>query len=1192
MPSDPNPPETARTPDPTAPRPSRAADGETVSAPANAGASVGDTADPDAHTDLLEDVRAVLAPPEQPGELGRLGRYRVLRVLGRGGMGVVFAAEDEKLKRLVALKAMLPGLAASASARKRFVREAETAAKVEHDHIVPIYDIAESNGVPFIAMPLLVGHTLADRLKAGEPLPVGDVLVIGRHVADGLAAAHAAGLIHRDIKPANVWLEMKVALKAEGGPAEAVGERTDEDRTNPAADSSVAYPLPSSAAFPSSPPALAGVFRRARILDFGLARSLRDAGLITASGAVMGTPAYMAPEQARGLAVDHRADLFSLGIVLYQMTTGKRPFRGDDTFAVLTALATDTPPAPAALNPAVPPALSALIERLLAKEPGDRWPPTAQAVADELARLTDHPLPAPVPVFVPPTLPAPPVEDRTADLTEVLAPRAAPAPRAARRGCRGRAGRARRRRVRRDARPQARADDRTHARRGRRAAEEAGRPEAGAEGRAEARGRRRTPEGARVDSPERRGGAGFSRWRVARTQARRGVAGRTDSRPRCETARRRGRQRHHRREPAGADRRPVTGSGAGPERHRRFRRGAGEARRVPRTRRAGLSLPRRNGRLRLRPLATQPVSAPAKPVPEPHAGDERRVEAPGTANRTGEPGAGQREGDEGRGRATGGGAAELPRRVPGRRRRADRGPRRAGSGAAHRRAAEDAPVAPRHRGRVRGPAARLEGMVDQGAGRRRARRAAGRTAGRVGRRAGFHQRGPAQTGRAAADSQRTETERLGGDRRGASAPPHDSQCGERGPDRSDRNRGHQSRCREARGGDAELPHRVHRRRDRAEAAGAAEARSVQRRAAEGIGVGARRRRPGHRRRQRSDPGLRPRRGLAARRARPDDRLAERHSGRRRRGPREPTRRSADRRVPVPVGHGRRRRGAGRGRATPRRARPLSDQDEGHPEGDRQVGRRAAGRAHRVRRRRDRAEGGDPGAAGGGGRGTRPRRESSTRLPRRDGDGQAGRSPPARPVRAQAGVAHPRERTAPVRLGAPRGATPARRHCQPVRPRRHRRGARTGRYVPVGGRCRFPEPERRGRHRRRAESVDRVRAHSDAEPGQLATGDRGRAGGTQGPPPAHRCGARQHRGDRRRAGRPPRLAAAHRSDARQHRGHGGRAEASARPEAAYAHAGPQPAGRGRERRTPRHAHRVGRAEPQPHRGHRRRRDQTR
>ncbi|HYH66525.1 MAG TPA: protein kinase [Urbifossiella sp.] len=291
-----------------------------------------------------DDPFAALAPAEAEGELGRLGGYRVLRLLGQGGMGAVFEAADDRLGRRVALKVMLPTLAAKPASRQRFLREARAAAAVEHDHIVPIYQTGEDRGVPFLAMPLLAGETLDDRLHSGRPLAVADVLRIGREVAEGLAAAHAAGLVHRDIKPSNVWLERTPG----------------------------------------------GAFKRTRILDFGLARSATGADGLTASGAIVGTPAYMAPEQARGAAVDARADLFSLGCVLYRAAAGRRPFPGNDTFAVLTALATTEPPAASEVNPAVPAGLSNLITRLLAKDPAGR-PASARAVADELARLASEP---------------------------------------------------------------------------------------------------------------------------------------------------------------------------------------------------------------------------------------------------------------------------------------------------------------------------------------------------------------------------------------------------------------------------------------------------------------------------------------------------------------------------------------------------------------------------------------------------------------------------------------------------------------------------------------------------------------------------------------------------------------------------------------------------------------------------------
>jgi serine/threonine protein kinase len=230
-------------------------------------------------------------------------------------MGAVFLAEDPELRRRLALKVMLPRFAADPVARVRFLREARAQAAVEHDHIVTIFQVGEANGIPYLTMPLLKGQTRSAALKTNPRPPVAEVLRVGREIAEGLAASHEAGLVHRDVKPSNVWLE---------------GKR-----------------------------------RRVKILDFGLARPSGpsdatdpEGGPLTASGAVVGTPAYMSPEQGRGKQVDHRTDLFSLGVVLYQMATGTLPFRGADMFATLTALALDTPETPGALNPAVPPALS------------------------------------------------------------------------------------------------------------------------------------------------------------------------------------------------------------------------------------------------------------------------------------------------------------------------------------------------------------------------------------------------------------------------------------------------------------------------------------------------------------------------------------------------------------------------------------------------------------------------------------------------------------------------------------------------------------------------------------------------------------------------------------------------------------------------------------------------------------------
>jgi serine/threonine protein kinase/Leucine-rich repeat (LRR) protein len=277
-----------------------------------------------------------LAPPQAADEIGRLGPYRVLRVLGAGGMGMVFQAEDPHLRRNVALKVVKPVLAASASAGKRFLREARTTASIKHDHIVTIYQVGEDRGVAFLAMEFLTGASLEERLHDGNKLSMGEILRIGREIAEGLAAAHARGLVHRDIKPANIWLE-----------------------------------------------APAG---RVKILDFGLARVADDNTNLTQEGAIVGTPAYMAPEQASGGTVDERSDLFSLGCVLYRLCTGRAPFQGATTMEILAALCMETPRPARELNPAVPPALSNLVQELIDKERQAR-PESAQAVIERLRAI-------------------------------------------------------------------------------------------------------------------------------------------------------------------------------------------------------------------------------------------------------------------------------------------------------------------------------------------------------------------------------------------------------------------------------------------------------------------------------------------------------------------------------------------------------------------------------------------------------------------------------------------------------------------------------------------------------------------------------------------------------------------------------------------------------------------------------------
>jgi serine/threonine protein kinase len=320
---------------------------------------------PAASEDATEQVRKFLAPAEEPDELGRLGPYRVLRVLGIGGMGVVFEAEDLQLHRRVALKALLPNYAANPSSRQRFLREVQAAAAIEDEHVVAIYQVGEERGVPFLAMPLLKGESLHDRLEREGKLPVGEVVRIGREIAEGLAAAHEKGLIHRDIKPGNVWLEGRRASI----PACPSGEEGQQG--------CLPYDF------------------RVKILDFGLVRAVADDVRLTQPGAVAGTPAYMSPEQAEGLAGDARSDLFSLGCLLYRTCTGEQPFTGTATPSLLLAITTKPPRPPSELNPDVSPALADLVMQLLAKAPNDR-PASAAAVARALQQIEADAVPAPV----------------------------------------------------------------------------------------------------------------------------------------------------------------------------------------------------------------------------------------------------------------------------------------------------------------------------------------------------------------------------------------------------------------------------------------------------------------------------------------------------------------------------------------------------------------------------------------------------------------------------------------------------------------------------------------------------------------------------------------------------------------------------------------------------------------------------
>ncbi len=302
-----------------------------------------------------------LKPSQNPQELGRLGRYEVRKVVGSGGMGVVFQAFDPDLQRIVALKTTLPALADNPSAKQRFLREARAAAAIKHDHIVTIFDVGEDHGIAYLAMEFLDGESLDQRIQRERRLPWHEALRIIRESAQGLVAAHEHGLIHRDIKPGNIWLESR----GEG--------RKARDET---------APMPDALLVPGS----SSLVSRVKILDFGLALPAADTANLTHSGAIVGTPAFMAPEQCRGQEVDARSDLFSLGCVLYRLATGEAPFRGNHAISTLIAVATTNPLPPKELNPELPQAVCDLILRLLAKDPADR-PPSAVAVIEAIQAI-------------------------------------------------------------------------------------------------------------------------------------------------------------------------------------------------------------------------------------------------------------------------------------------------------------------------------------------------------------------------------------------------------------------------------------------------------------------------------------------------------------------------------------------------------------------------------------------------------------------------------------------------------------------------------------------------------------------------------------------------------------------------------------------------------------------------------------
>jgi len=279
-------------------------------------------ADPSADRDVLKLVGQTVA------------HFRIVEPLATGGMGVVYRAIDTQLGRPVALKFPLPGQRLDGHVRERFLREARAAGALDHPNICRIHETGETESRQlFLAMPLYEGETLKARIARAGPLPIAEALAVAVQIARGLQAAHRAGIVHRDLKPANAIILPDGGLK---------------------------------------------------ILDFGVAR-VGD-GTLTQSHSALGTVSYMAPEQVRGEQLDGRADLWALGVLLYEMLTGRRPFEGEHEIAIAHAIVHADPVRPSMLRPEIWPELDALILELLSKQPGSR-PASAEAVAAELTAL-------------------------------------------------------------------------------------------------------------------------------------------------------------------------------------------------------------------------------------------------------------------------------------------------------------------------------------------------------------------------------------------------------------------------------------------------------------------------------------------------------------------------------------------------------------------------------------------------------------------------------------------------------------------------------------------------------------------------------------------------------------------------------------------------------------------------------------
>lgn len=287
------------------------------------------------------------------GKQERIGKYEILAKIARGGFGVVFLGRDNLLKRLVAIKTCT----ASDDAHRRFLREVEIVGRLRHPNIITVYDAGFHDEIPYLVVEYLAGEDLADAIRQLRPSPPAARLATLLQVARALEHAHARGVIHRDVKPSNIRL---------------LGDG------------------------------------RVKLMDFGIAKLQNDGTHLTAPGATVGTLTYMAPEQLLGVAIDHRADIFSFGAVAYELLSYRRPFPGDTDSVLLHQILRHEPTPLAQLWPACPPRLAALVARCLEKDPADRFPDCASLIA-ELAAVAvelapDTPRVDPIARLLPPLL--------------------------------------------------------------------------------------------------------------------------------------------------------------------------------------------------------------------------------------------------------------------------------------------------------------------------------------------------------------------------------------------------------------------------------------------------------------------------------------------------------------------------------------------------------------------------------------------------------------------------------------------------------------------------------------------------------------------------------------------------------------------------------------------------------------------